>query len=271
MDIIIRRTPEEVGAYAADCIEPFARQGATIGLATGSSPNPTYKELIRRHREEGLSFANCKAFLLDEYYGIPRDHEQSYYSTIRREFTGSIDIPDSSVASPDGEAANPQAAATSYDHAIRHAGGVDIQILGIGANGHIAFNEPTSSLRSRTRLIDLHPRTIEDNARFFDSADEVPRQALTQGIGTILEARHLVLIATGPAKANAVQALSRVLCRPRARRPRCSFTTAPSSPAAPPHFWAARRPPCSMRSSTWRASTMTCTCSRRNPSSRSRR
>ena len=144
MDIIIRRTPEEVGTYAADCIEPFARQGATIGLATGSSPNPTYKELIRRHREEGLSFANCKAFLLDEYYGIPRDHEQSYYSTIRREFTGSIDIPDSSVASPDGEAANPQAAATSYDHAIRHAGGVDIQILGIGANGHIAFNEPTS-------------------------------------------------------------------------------------------------------------------------------
>ncbi|PLA28450.1 glucosamine-6-phosphate deaminase [Corynebacterium coyleae] len=207
MEIIIRRTPEEVGAYAADCIEPFAREGATIGLATGSSPNPTYKELIRRHREEGLSFARCKAFLLDEYYGIPRDHEQSYYSTIRREFTGSIDIPDSSVASPDGEAANPQAAATSYDHAIRHAGGVDIQILGIGANGHIAFNEPTSSLRSRTRLIDLHPRTIEDNARFFDSADEVPRQALTQGIGTILEARHLVLIATGPVKANAVQAL----------------------------------------------------------------
>ena len=207
MEIVIRRTPEEVGAAAADIIEPFVREGGTLGLATGSTPTPTYQELIRRHTENGLSFAKCRAFLLDEYHRLPKEHVQSYYSTIRRELTHHIDIDDAQVHSLDGTAADPQQAALDYEQAIKDAGGVDIQILGVGANGHIAFNEPTSSLRSRTRLINLHPRTIADNARFFDSADEVPRQALSQGIGTILEARNLILIATGANKADAVHAL----------------------------------------------------------------
>ena len=207
MEINVRPTAKEVGVSAADIIEPFVRDGATLGLATGSTPNPTYMELARRHREENLSFAQCDAFLLDEYVGLERSDEQSYYATIRRELTHHVDIDDAKVHSLDGTADNPHQAAADYEQAIKDAGGVSIQILGVGSNGHIAFNEPTSSLRSRTRLINLHPRTIEDNARFFEHENEVPRQALSQGIGTILEARNLILIATGEGKADAVKAL----------------------------------------------------------------
>ena len=207
MEIFIRRTADEIGDFAADTIEPFVKQGATLGLATGSTPSPTYQALIRKHCEEGLSFASCDAFLLDEYYGIDQQHEQSYWSTIRRELTASIDIDDAAVHSLSSTATNPAQEAAAYETMIKDAGGVDIQLLGIGTNGHIAFNEPTSSLRSRTRLIDLRPRTIADNARFFDSENEVPRQAMTQGIGTILEAKKIIIIATGAAKADAVQAM----------------------------------------------------------------
>ncbi|UIZ91405.1 glucosamine-6-phosphate deaminase [Corynebacterium sp. CNCTC7651] len=207
MRIIIHPTPKDAGRAAADIIEPFVREGATLGLATGSTPTPTYQELIRRHTEDGLSFADSKAFLLDEYVGLPKEHEQSYYATIRRELTSHIDITDADVRSLDGSAADAATAAADYEQAIKDAGGVDIQILGIGANGHIAFNEPGSPHNSRTRVIDLHPQTIADNARFFESEDEVPRQALTQGIGTIMEAKHLILIATGANKADAVKAL----------------------------------------------------------------
>lgn len=207
MHIIIRSTPEEVGRAAADIIEPFVRNGGVLGLATGSTPTPTYQELIRRHAEEGLSFTHSQAFLLDEYLGLPKSHNESYYATIRRELTGHVDIPDEKVRSLDGTAADAAAAARDYEQAINDAGGVDIQILGIGANGHIAFNEPGSAHDSRTRVINLHEQTIADNARFFDSEDEVPRQALTQGIGTIMEAKNLILIATGANKADAVKAL----------------------------------------------------------------
>ena len=207
MEIIVRPTAEEVGVSAADIIEPFVRDGATLGLATGSTPNPTYMELARRHREENLSFAQCDAFLLDEYVGLERSDEQSYYATIRREFTNHIDIDDAKVQSLDGLTADPAAEARSYEERIAASGGVDVQILGVGANGHIAFNEPPSALDSRTREIDLHPTTVADNARFFDNEDQVPRKALTQGVGTIMEAHNIVLIATGPNKADAVKAL----------------------------------------------------------------
>lgn len=207
MRLIIRRTAEEIGACAADIVEPFVRDGATLGLATGSTPSPTYQELIRRHREEGLSFTDCRAFLLDEYAGLGPDDEQSYHATIRRELTAHVDIDDANVHSLNGLAADPEEEARSYEERITRAGGVAVQILGVGANGHIAFNEPPSPLDSRTRLVDLTERTIADNARFFDTAEQVPRQALTQGVGTILEAGTLVLIATGPLKAAAVKAL----------------------------------------------------------------
>ncbi|WIM73496.1 glucosamine-6-phosphate deaminase [Corynebacterium suedekumii] len=155
----------------------------------------TYRELIRRHNAGEVSFADCRAFLLDEYIGLPRDHEQSYHRTIRREFTSHVDIPDEAVHGPD-----PEQGGQAYEDAITAAGGVDIQLLGVGTNGHVGFNEPGSSLASRTRLKTLHPQTVADNARFFDSADEVPIHVLTQGLGTIRRARHLLLLATGEAQ-----------------------------------------------------------------------
>ncbi|ASK66848.1 glucosamine-6-phosphate deaminase [Brachybacterium avium] len=212
MEIHIVENAETGAKVVADV---FARtlaeageSGTVLGLATGSSPVPAYAELIRRHREEGLSFARSRAFLLDEYVGLPAGHEQSYHHFIRENFTAHIDIDDAAVVSPDGASADPVAEAASYDRRLRDAGGVDLQILGIGSNGHIAFNEPGSSLGSRTRVVGLARSTIEDNARYFASADDVPVRALSQGLGTILEARRIVLTATGQGKADAVAQLA---------------------------------------------------------------
>lgn len=207
MDILIRSTPAEVALAAADIFTRYANDGATLGLATGSTPVAMYQELIARYERGEVSFAQSRAFLLDEYLGLAPDHEQSYYSDIRREFTSHVDFVDALVKSPAGDAADPARAAESYDAAIRQAGGVDIQLLGIGANGHIGFNEPSSSLRSRTHVTTLHPQTVRDNARFFDKEQDVPRHAITQGLGTISEARHLLLLATGANKVSAVKAL----------------------------------------------------------------
>ncbi|AZA12088.1 glucosamine-6-phosphate deaminase [Corynebacterium gerontici] len=208
MEIVIVENKAEAATIAADIVEAYAREGKTLGLATGSTPVGTYQELIRRHREAGLSFADCQAFLLDEYVGLPREHEQTYYQTIRREFTAHIDIEDAKVHSPDGTAEHPGEAARAYDASIKRAGGVDVQILGIGSDGHIGFNEPTSSLVSRTRIKTLHPDTVRDNARFFDGDEsKVPHHVMTQGIGTIREARHLLLLAFGENKAEAVAAM----------------------------------------------------------------
>lgn len=199
---------EVVADVFARTLQEAGDSGAVLGLATGSSPVPAYTELIRRHREEGLSFAGSRAFLLDEYVGLPADHEQSYHRFIRENFTAHIDIDDAAVLSPDGATSDPVAEAASYDRRIREAGGVDLQILGIGSNGHIAFNEPGSSLASRTRVVGLTRSTIEDNARYFSSASEVPVRALSQGLGTILEARRIVLTASGAGKAAAVAQLA---------------------------------------------------------------
>lgn len=208
MEIVILSDPLEVAVRAADILEREVRRGANLGLATGSTPLATYRELIRRHREEDLRFDDCEAFLLDEYVGLPADHEKSYRETIRREFTRHTDIADAHVHGPDGSAEDIQAAADSYERGLAAAGGIDIQILGVGTDGHIGFNEPGSSLTSRTRLKTLHPQTVQDNARFFDSAGDVPRHVLTQGLGTIIDARHVLLIATGEDKAAAVSALA---------------------------------------------------------------
>jgi glucosamine-6-phosphate deaminase len=206
VQIILCESAEHVGGRAADIIEARVRQGpAVLGLATGGSPKSTYQELIRRHREERLSFSQVRAFTLDEYAGLPPEHDQSYYSTIRREFTDHVDLPLEQLITPRGDAPDLIAEAERYDAAITAAGGVDIQILGIGANGHIGFNEPTSSLVSRTRVKTLAGATRADNARFFPEGD-VPRLCLTQGLGTIREAKLAVLVAMGENKAAAVQA-----------------------------------------------------------------
>lgn len=205
MEVIIKSDEAACGVTVADVFDRAVRSGATtLGLATGSSPLSVYRELIRRHREEGLTFAAVQAFLLDEYVGLPLGHEQSYAQVIRTEFTDHIDI--GRVRGPNGAADDVFAAADAYDASIVEVGPIDVQLLGIGVNGHIGFNEPGSSLGSRTRVTTLTEQTRQDNARFFASIDEVPRHVITQGLGTIRSARHLVLIATGEHKAAAVAA-----------------------------------------------------------------
>jgi glucosamine-6-phosphate deaminase len=207
VEIVILPDPEAVARTAADIIEAQVRKGpAVLGLATGSTPLGTYSELIRRHRDEGLSFKQAQAFTLDEYLGLPAEHPESYRSVIRREFADSVDFPEGSVHSLDGQAEDPAAEAARYEVRIAAAGGIDIQILGIGTDGHIGFNEPMSSLVSRTRIKTLTEQTRRDNARFFENPEDVPRHVLTQGLGTIREARHLVLIGLGSGKAPAIAA-----------------------------------------------------------------
>ena len=209
MDVVIRPT-DEVGVTAARLIADRvrARPDCVLGLATGSSPLPVYAELSRMVRDGELSLARCRAFLLDEYVGLPAGHPEGYRTFIEREFVRRTDIDTAEVHGPDGAAADPQAAGDAYERAIADAGGVDIQILGIGSNGHIGFNEPASSLVSRTRLVALTQQTISDNARFFgDDPAAVPSTCITQGLGTIMEAKVLLLAAFGAGKAEAVAQL----------------------------------------------------------------
>lgn len=207
MEIVILPTPADVARTAADAIEQQVRRGPSVlGLATGSTPLGTYQELVRRHRDGGLSFAGAQAFLLDEYVGLPAEHPQSYHSVIREEFTGSVDFAPDAVHGLDGMAEDLEAEAAQYEERISASGGVDIQILGIGTDGHVGFNEPMSSLASCTRIKTLTRQTRQDNARFFASAADVPEHVLTQGLGTIRQARHLLLLAMGEAKADAIAA-----------------------------------------------------------------
>lgn len=177
-----------------------------LGLATGSTPLGTYSELIRMHREEGLDFSKVTTFNLDEYIGLSPSHSQSYHYFMMENFFKHVNINPRHIHIPDGLANEIEAHCEWYEEEIKKAGGIDLQILGIGANGHLAFNEPGSSLGSLTRIKTLTQQTITDNARFFSDLKEVPRYAITVGIGTIMDARELVLLANGPKKADAVKA-----------------------------------------------------------------
>lgn len=207
MEVVILPTVEEAARLAADAVVALLRHRpeAVLGLATGSSPLALYDQLARRHAEEGLSFARARAFLLDEYVGLPPGHPERYREVIGRELVSRVDFAPGAVQGPDAAAQDVPAACQAYEEALAGAGGVDLQILGIGTDGHLGFNEPGSSLASRTRLKTLTEQTRRDNARFFGgSADAVPRHVITQGLGTIRDARHLVLLAFGAAKAEAV-------------------------------------------------------------------
>ncbi|MDH2413173.1 glucosamine-6-phosphate deaminase [Nocardioides sp. CER19] len=209
MEVVITSSAAASGALAADAIEALVRSkpAAVLGTATGSSPLPIYTELVRRHRDgTGPSYDEVQTFNLDEYVGLPVGHEQTYLATIHRELTDGLGLAEARVHGPDPAEDSIPTAGARYESLIADAGGVDLQLLGIGSDGHLAFNEPGSSLASRTRIKTLTKRTREDNARFFGSVDDVPVHVLTQGLGTILEARHLVLIASGSRKADAVAA-----------------------------------------------------------------
>ena len=179
---------------------------SVIGFATGSTPLGLYKRLIERNQSGILDLSKITTFNLDEYVGLPPHHDQSYHFFMWENFFKHVNVSERNVFIPMGMTEDFEHYCAWYEERIEKAGGIDLQILGIGANGHLAFNEPGSSLGSRTRIKILTEQTVEDNARFFENPDEVPRFAITMGIGTIMEARKLLLIASGESKADAIKA-----------------------------------------------------------------
>jgi len=206
MEVIIKENYEELSKFAASivCEQINNKPNSTIGLATGSTPLGTYKELIKLYEENKVDFSEVVSFNLDEYVGLEPDHSQSYRYFMKYNFFDHINIKSENYFLPDGMSKDISESCREYENKIKESGGIDLQILGIGANGHIAFNEPGSSLGSRTRVKTLTEKTIKDNSRFFENIDDVPRYAITMGIGTIMESRSIILLATGENKADAI-------------------------------------------------------------------
>ncbi len=209
MEIVIATDRENASRQAADYLAALvrARPNAVLGLATGSTPLALYRELIRQHAEQRLDFSRCTTFNLDEYAGLGSDHPASYRRFMQENFFSEVNIAPENIHIPNGLAEDIPAHCAAYEQAIARAGGIDVQVLGIGRDGHIGFNEPSSSLASRTRIKTLTERTRADNARFFSAPDAVPHHVITMGIGTIMEARAVVMLAFGEAKAAAVAAM----------------------------------------------------------------
>jgi len=206
MEVIIQPDPHAVSKEAARIFESQIERkpNSVLGLATGSTPLGLYRELAALVAANLLDFSLVTTFNLDEYVGLSPSHPQSYAHFMRENLFRYVKIPAVSTHLPNGMAKDIPKHCDEYEASIRRAGGIDLQLLGIGADGHIGFNEPTSSLASRTRLKTLTARTIADNARFFGSEAEVPRHVITMGVGTIMEARHCLVMATGAGKAKAV-------------------------------------------------------------------
>jgi glucosamine-6-phosphate deaminase len=204
MEIIIQPDAESATAVATRMIARLLREkpDAVLGLATGSTPLLLYRALV----EMKLDWRNATTFNLDEYVGLPREHKQSYHSFMRENLFRHVNISRKNIHIPDGVSKDIEKCCAQYENKIRAAGGIDLQVLGIGTDGHIGFNEPTSSLTSRTRIKTLTRQTHLDNARFFGSADKVPHHVVTMGLGTIMEARQCLLLAFGSKKANAIAA-----------------------------------------------------------------
>jgi|YelNatPaOPRAMG01_1025707.scaffolds.fasta_scaffold117398_1 glucosamine-6-phosphate deaminase len=208
MRIVITRNYDEISKKAAKIIAEQIRRkpDSVLGLPTGSTPLGVYNELIRMHKEENLDFSKVTTFNLDEYYGLGPDHPQSYHYFMFSNFFNHVNIDQNKIHIPDGLAKDIEAYCREYEEGIEKVGGIDLQLLGIGRNGHIGFNEPGSSLASRTRLAALSEETVKDNARFFQREEEVPRLVITMGCGTIMEARKILLLASGSDKADAIAA-----------------------------------------------------------------
>jgi len=206
MRVIIKENYDEMSKRAAQIVAEQIRlkPDCVLGLATGSTPLGLYKELIRLHREEGLDFSKVITFNLDEYIGLPPEHPQSYHYFMYQNFFNHLNIDPRFIYIPHGMTQDVERFCNWYEKEIERFGGIDLQILGIGANGHIGFNEPGSSLGSRTRIKTLTKKTIEDNARFFEKMEDVPKYAITMGIGTIMDAKKQLLLASGKNKAKAI-------------------------------------------------------------------
>jgi glucosamine-6-phosphate deaminase len=207
MEVIIRESADIGCVLGAKIIASVVREkpNAVLGLATGRTPLRLYQELIRLHQNDGLNFSKVTTFNLDEYVGLPSDHPQSYRHFMDENLFRHINIDRTRTNVPNGIAKDLHAECRSYEDRILAAGGIDVQLLGLGRNGHIGFNEPTGSLRSRTWIKILSEQTLKDNSEVFGSLEAMPKHAITMGIGTILDARRCLLLAFGPAKVRAVE------------------------------------------------------------------
>jgi len=206
MNIIIVNNYEEMSKKAAYIFvaELLSHPNSVLGLATGSTPLGLYEELIKYYNDKMISFEAVTTFNLDEYIGLAKDHRQSYAYFMRKYFFDSIDIHPEKCFVPDGTGVNMALECDRYDQGIKEIGGIDLQVLGIGRNGHIGFNEPDLKFESQTHIVKLDEKTITDNARFFKTVDEVPKYAVSMGIKTIMQSRRIVLLAAGREKAQAV-------------------------------------------------------------------
>ncbi|HEX5443728.1 MAG TPA: glucosamine-6-phosphate deaminase [Pirellulales bacterium] len=207
MRVIVENDKDGVSKRAARVVADLVRRrpNCVLGLATGSTPLGMYAELVRMHHEDGLDFSRVVTFNLDEYVGLSANHPQSYRYFMQRNLFDHINIDARDTHVPDGRALDFEAYCEQYERLIVEEGGIDLQVLGIGSDGHLAFNEPGSSLGSRTRLKTLTEETVRDNARFFGGEEDVPRLAITMGVGTILESRQCLLLAAGKSKAKAIR------------------------------------------------------------------
>jgi glucosamine-6-phosphate deaminase len=208
MEVIIQATAQAAAEVAAQAFVELVRRkpDAVVGLATGSSQIPLYRTLVERYRDGSLDLAGVTTFNLDEYIGLAPDHPASYHHFMREHFFDHVNVPEDRIHIPDGMAADIPCHCDAYEAAIEAAGGIDLQLLGTGSEGHIGFNEPSSSLASRTRIKTLTETTRRSNAGSFDSYDDVPRHVITMGIGTIMASRACLLLAFGDAKARAIAA-----------------------------------------------------------------
>ena len=207
MEIIIQPTYAQLVAVSAEIIRDalLKKPNLVLGLATGSTPIGLYEALVRMHKIEGLDFSSVTTFNLDEYVGIPPNHPYSYHTFMETHFFSAVNIPTENCRIPQSTAEAHEEFCKNYEEAIVNAGGIDIQVLGIGTDGHIGFNEPSSSLGSRTRIKTLTLSTLEANAPHFGGTiDAVPKMAITMGVGTIMEAKQCLLMASGESKAEAI-------------------------------------------------------------------
>lgn len=209
MKFIIMDTKEQIDLAVADILEAELRKHPTgvFGFATGSSPKGVYEELIRRHKEDGLDFSGITTINLDEYVGLDMSHKESYHSFMNQYLFDHVNVDRRNVHIPDGGVKDPEAEALRFEALINEVEPAAVQILGVGVNGHIGFNEPADCFTLPTHVTELTQQTIEVNSRFFDSVEEVPHQAITMGVGGIMRAKKIVFIATGKAKQEAVKAL----------------------------------------------------------------
>jgi glucosamine-6-phosphate deaminase len=207
MLVILKRDDEEISRQAAQLVASAVRKkpALTLGLATGGTVVGVYKDLVRLHKQGSLDFSRVVTFNLDEYLGLSAAHPQSFHYFMQENLFAHVNIDPRNIHIPDGTIrGNYDEYCASYEESIRKAGGIDLQLLGIGRNGHIGFNEPTSSIGSRTRLKVLSRETMDDNSKSFAPGEESPQCAITMGIGTILEARKILLLATGASKSGAI-------------------------------------------------------------------